>query len=198
MIAAPVRVSSSEGNQRPRPAGLWLRPPAALTLGPASPVRPRIVESTDGPLARLLTHFADEFELPPVPPSPIDSELPGAIPWAERRLTDRVLVRPGSRTEIRRWGAPGTAEMADALLDVTASGVGVRLLTPVRPGERLDVTLWGPGAAWCGRGLGIVRWAVIGECGKALAGLQLSRRLTAHAVRELCASPPSARPECTE
>jgi hypothetical protein len=79
--------------------------------------------------------------------------------------------------------------MADALLNVTEIGVGVRLWTPVRPGERLDVTLWGPHAAWCGRGLGIVRWTVIGEAGMVLAGLQLSRRLTAQALRELTARP---------
>jgi hypothetical protein len=91
--------------------------------------------------------------------------------------------------------------MAEELINVCEAGLGVRLRTRVRPGERLDVILWGPGAAWCGRGLGVVRWVLIGEGGTVLAGLRLSRRLTAEALRELSARPRPTRvpdPDDTE
>lgn len=75
--------------------------------------------------------------------------------------------------------------MAEELQNVSDVGVGVRVWGPIRPGDRLDITLWGPAAEWCGRGLGVVCWSVIGPPGHVLAGIRLSRRLTGEAVHAL-------------
>jgi hypothetical protein len=111
------------------------------------------------------------------------------VPWADRRIADRHPVHPGSRAEVRRWGATTGPDLAEELFDVSEMGLGVRLSVLVRRGERFDVTLWGPRAEWCGRGMGVVRWCVIGGPGDFLAGLQLGRRLTAQLLRELGQSP---------
>ena len=111
--------------------------------------------------------------------------LTDEIPWSDRRITDRSPARPGARIEIRRCGIPSGPDLADHLFDVSESGIRVRFTTPVRPGERFDVTLWAPDAAWCGRGLGIVRWSVIGESRVVLAGIQFNRRLAARVLCEL-------------
>jgi hypothetical protein len=107
-----------------------------------------------------------------------------AIPWADRRIADRHPVRPGSRAEVRRWGATSGPDVAEDLVNVSDEGLGVRLSMFVRRGERFDVTLWGPRAEWCGRGMGIVRWCVIGGPGEFVVGLQLGRRLAAQSLRE--------------
>ena len=77
-------------------------------------------------------------------------------------MADRLPVRP-ARAQIRRWGGgAGGPDVAEGLVNVSEAGVGVRLSVPVRRGERFDVTLWGPGAEWCGAGgMGVVRWAVV-------------------------------------
>ena len=111
------------------------------------------------------------------------------VPWADRRIADRHPVHPGSRAEVRRRGATTGPDMAEELFDVSEMGLGVRLSVLVRRGERFDVTLWGPRAEWCGRGMGIVRWCVIGGPGVFVAGLQLGRRLTAQLLRELAQLP---------
>jgi hypothetical protein len=107
------------------------------------------------------------------------------VPWADRRIADRHPVRPGSRAEVRRWGATGGPDVAEELVNVSDEGLGVRLSMFVRRGERFDVTLWGPRAEWCGRGMGVVRWCVIGGSGVFVAGLQLGRRLAARSLREM-------------
>lgn len=150
---------------------------------------PRIVEPADEAWTRLIALFADDRLWQPGPATRPEPDLSGDVPWADRRLADRLPVRPGSRTEIRRWGAPFGPELAEELINVSAAGIGVRLCTAVGRGARLDVTLWGPGAAWCGRGMGVVCWSVIGEGGKCLVGLRLGRRLTARALRELLVPP---------
>jgi hypothetical protein len=99
-------------------------------------------------------------------------------------LADRLPVRPGSRAEVRRWGSRGH-DLCEELIDVSTAGARVRLSRVVHRGEKLDVTLWGPDAAWCGRGQAVVRWVVIGEGQTAIAGLYLTRRLTTEALAEL-------------
>jgi hypothetical protein len=130
---------------------------------------------------------------PAVAPVPARVE----VPWADRRMADRLPVRPGARAEIRRWGGgAGGPDVAEELLNVSEAGVGVRLSVPVRRGERFDVTLWGPGAEWCGRGMGVVRWAVVFGRGTVLAGLQLNRPLVAEALHELTAEPAAEKSAC--
>jgi len=147
-----------------------------------------------------------ESELASAPPASSPAQPPtapaqvpagGDTPWADRRLADRVPVRRGSRAEIRRWGGGvGGQDIAEELINVSDAGVGVRLSTPVRRGERFDVTLWGPGAEWCGRGMGVVRWAVVFGGGTVLAGLQLNRPLTAQAILELTAESVPPKSTC--
>ena len=114
------------------------------------------------------------------------------LPWADRRIADRHPVRPGSRAEIRRWGALAGPDVAEDLIDASEIGLGARLSMLVRRGERFDVTLWGPRAEWCGRGMGVVRWCVVGGAGVFVAGLQLGRRLTTQSLRELAQLPAAA------
>jgi hypothetical protein len=130
------------------------------------------------------------------PPAAAPARERVEIPWANRRMSDRLQARRGSRAEVRRWGGEGNPNIAEELLNVSEFGVGVRLSAPVRRGERFDVTLWSPGAEWCGRGLGVVRWVVVFGGGTVLAGLQLSRPLTAKALTELTAEPTAAKSAC--
>jgi hypothetical protein len=173
--------------------GVSIPPPTAVTVGPACRARSQHVESPDSHPSSILTSPAQESAWSSLAPTLIEPDLSGGIPWADRRLADRLIVRPGSRTEIRRWGVPSGPDIAGELINICEAGVGIRLEIRVRPGERLDVTLWGPGAAWCGRGLGVVRWVLVGEAGTVLAGLRLSRRLTTEALRELSVQPRPTR-----
>ena len=115
-----------------------------------------------------------------------------AIPWADRRIADRHPVRAGSRAEVRRWGATSGPDLAEELVNVSDEGLGVRLSMFVRRGERFDVTLWGPRAEWCGRGMGVVRWCVIGGPGVFVVGLRLGRRLAGRSIHELAQLPAPA------
>jgi hypothetical protein len=193
VLAAPTRspVSASTIRLPPeaRTGGLWLRPSTAVTLGPEGRIPPRIDDRAEVSTPPSLKELADKFAWWSLSVARVDSVLTGDIPWADRRLGDRLPVRPGSRTEIYRSGNSSGPDMAEELIDVSEAGVGVRLRTPVGRGARLNVTLWGPGAAWCGRGTGVVCWSVIGEGGTCLAGLSLSRTLTSQALRDLVAGP---------
>ena len=181
----PSRAAADRVRAAAHPRGLWPRPPAGAGSEPALLLPPSLDRGADGPPPKVLVDLLDDRVWSVPGPDPADG-----LPWADRRLADRRPVRPGSRAEVRRWGAPADPDMADELLDVCEAGVGIRVCTPVRPGQRLNVTLWGPGAVWCGRGLGIVRWAVIGEGRAVIVGVQLSRRLTAQALRDLSVPPP--------
>jgi hypothetical protein len=153
------------------PGGLWHRPGP----GPAFGRRPLPVL---GPALPLPVPVA-------VPAADPDWEAVEDVPWADRRIADRVAVRLGARVEAYRWGRRVEMDLAAELVNVSESGIGLRLVVPVYRGEKLDLTLWAPGAGWCGRGAGIVRWAVVGEGGSTLAGVRLGRRLTARVLREL-------------
>lgn len=115
--------------------------------------------------------------------------LPDLVPWADRRLGDREAPRPTSRAEVVRTGAWSGPDFAEELLDVSAGGIRVRVARPVRPGERFDVTLWGPGAVPCGRARGTVRWSGRAAGGALYAGLQLTRPLPAGVIRHLVGAP---------
>src|SRR5947209_4886893 len=152
--------------------------PGAAPAGSPVPPRPADEDTDAAPEATLPT-WCPPFEwpdpdsgvalarpaAPPEPPRPqptAAAPVPGRthVPWADRRMADRLPVRPGARAEIRRWGGgDGGPDVAEELINVSEAGVGVRLSVPVRRGERFDVTLWGPRAEWCGRGMGVVRWA---------------------------------------
>jgi hypothetical protein len=200
MIATPPRLSDLlRRTPLPgaKPGGVSPRLPAAdrapglanrsadPPVGQAPDVRPGC--DTDGWI-RQTNGRRPGFGGPALPFAEVVLVTP-EIPWADRRIADRHTICPGSRAEIRRWGALAGPDVAEELIDVSEMGVGVRLSTLVRRGERFDVTLWGPRAEWCGRGMGLVRWCVIGGPGVFLAGLQLSRRLTAQSLRHLARLP---------
>jgi hypothetical protein len=187
----------------PIPISPHFKPLSDAGITPGSPRllrwrRPSSAADSNGLCTPSTTEAIDEVEhsteacrdLGPTSKFPADHDFDilDAIPWADRRMNDRKIVQPGSRIEIRRWGDPAGPDMAHEIQDVSESGVRVRLWTRVRRGERLDITFWGPGAAWCGRGMGIVCWSVIGEPGEVVAGLRLSRRLTERALRALSES----------
>ena len=93
-------------------------------------------------------------------------------------------ARGGARVEVRRAdGGPGP-DLALALADVCAEGVGVWLTAPVRPGEPVVVTL----ATSPVRGAVVaaeVRWCARAKDWTYRAGLRLCRPLGAEALAEV-------------
>lgn len=146
-----------------------------MSTVPHLPDSPTADEAASGPAA---TFFPTET--PVDCPPPTDSVL-----WADRRLADRLPPLPAARVEARRPGAGGGPDFVEELLDVSATGARVRLCLPVRPGERFDVTFWGPGGSWCGRSLAVVRWAVATGPATGFAGIQFTRPLPARQLHEL-------------
>ena len=182
----------------PSPSAATRRPPAPAPIRECFPAEMwSAADETEASLSATIPMTCAPFDWPapagradpaanPLP-APVEPPRPVSkreIPWADRRMADRRPVRLGSRAEIRRWGSRGP-DMAEELIDVSESGLKVRLSSVVHRGEKLDVTMWGPEAAWCGRGQGVVRWVVIGEAGTVIAGLELTRRLTAQSLVEL-------------
>ena len=90
--------------------------------------------------------------------------------WApERHLMFTVMMA----------GAMGMGpDLALGLIDVSTSGVQVRLAGPLHPGEKVQVALWPPRGARAARGLAVVRWCRTADGGMVLAGVQLCERLT--------------------
>jgi hypothetical protein len=94
--------------------------------------------------------------------------------------------RPGRGTgvEVRRGPAESSPNLAVALADVCAEGVGVWLAEPVRPGEEVRVLVATP----ANRGVVLtaeVRWCAPGPDATYRAGLRLRALLTDGAVAEL-------------
>lgn len=113
-----------------------------------------------------------------------DTPLDGPAP-PDRRGGDRLPPAPAARAEVHRAGVASGPDYADELVDVSEGGMKIKFSLAVRPGERFDVTLWGPRGEWCGRYLAVARWAVRTGPAAALAGLRLGRPLPRRAVRAI-------------
>jgi hypothetical protein len=101
----------------------------------------------------------------------------------ERRRTPRLAAPPGTSAAVH-LGAPGAGtDVALGLVDISENGAGVRLRTPVRPGEGAFVALWPPGQANSIRRHGSVIWCRPSIGGTFRAGVQFSRGLTADDLR---------------
>jgi hypothetical protein len=108
-------------------------------------------------------------------------------PQVERRLNQRHPARDNAVAEIRRWSVGSAADLAVRLVDLSKSGVRVQLKQLVQTGERFEVTLWSPNRGWSIRCMGVVRWCKAGPDGLIMAGLRLSRPISAQDFVELIA-----------
>jgi PilZ domain len=114
---------------------------------------------------------------------PLAAQPPGDRPQEKRRRTRRTPTGT-VRVAVRRAGDPAGADLAVALVDVCAEGLGVWLTEPVAPGEAVTVVITRRGAEpiaaeaevrWCAPGGGVTH----------RAGLRLRRDLTRAELAEL-------------
>lgn len=104
------------------------------------------------------------------------------LPWADRRVNDRRKARIGTRAEVRRGVLGMSPDLALKLVDVSEGGVQVRLVSPARAGEQVQIALWPPGNAQSIRGPGVICWCLPTPTGEFRAGLRLRRRLAKDVV----------------
>lgn len=120
----------------------------------------------------------------PVVPEVADPDPASAAdPWADRRVSGRRSVRPGTRLEVRA-GSRGP-DLAVALLDVSATGLRAAVRAPVEPGDCVLVAVGPPDGSWEYRGTGVVRWVAAGAEGTAVVGVRLRTPLPSQSVVDL-------------
>ena len=108
----------------------------------------------------------------PVPPTPAPDVTPLDLPG--RR------VRPFKVGVSLRLGPTGGGpDLAVGLMDVSAGGIGVRVLAEVEAGQEVVVELTPARAAEAVRRAADVRWCLAAGDGTFLAGFQFRRPLTA-------------------
>src|SRR5262245_16453390 len=109
-------------------------------------------------------------------PMNLPVSLPARVtppPSARRRP-----ARAGIGIEVRRFGQARGPELADALVDLSADGLGIRLEVQMVLGDRVDITLRPPGAARPISRVGQVRWCRPDAGGRYLAGISLVHPLS--------------------
>jgi hypothetical protein len=126
--------------------------------------------------------------MPPVsepPEEALAADAADELPWADRRVADRRRARSGSKAEVRRGLLGMSANLALKLIDVSDGGAQVRLLTPLRPGEQVEVALWLPGKVHPVRVPAVICWCMPTPTGEFRAGMRLRRRLEDNIVNLL-------------
>jgi hypothetical protein len=93
------------------------------------------------------------------------AEGPDPVPQTERRRATRRPAPPGARAVVHLGTAGPSTDVALGLVDVSEDGAGLRLRTPVRPGESAHLALWSPD-----RSEPIRRWAAVVWCRPAPGG----------------------------
>lgn len=119
---------------------------------------------------------------PVAEPADGPAEAEAALPWADRRVADRRRARRGSRVEVRRGLMGLSPNVALKLVDVSEGGAQVRLKSPMRPGEQVEVALWPPGDVQSVRGPAVICWCLPTPTGEFRVGLRLRRRLVMEVV----------------
>jgi hypothetical protein len=79
-------------------------------------------------------------------------------------------------------------------VDVSETGVRLRLSEPLERGETVEVAFLAPGWTAEVKRLGMVMWANGAWGEECLAGIQFSERLSRDALRDLCHLPEEAGP----
>jgi PilZ domain len=69
----------------------------------------------------------------------------GPKPGRDRRRVPRLPVPPGVRATVHLEAPDEGTDVALGLIDVSEDGAGLRLRTPVRPGEETYLALYPPG-----------------------------------------------------
>jgi hypothetical protein len=106
-------------------------------------------------------------------------------PRLERRQSVRRPVRGGVQLDVRRVCSDSEPNLATALLDVSAEGVGIRLTVSVVVGDELQVTICRTDGSSIVRSLGEVRWCRPIGGGLFAAGVRLVRRIALTELSEL-------------
>jgi hypothetical protein len=114
----------------------------------------------------------------------VEEPAPTAESWNKRRVP-RKAPRGATRVEVRRLIPSTSPDVALALADVCADGVGVWLRCSVRPGELVDVSLARAGGGPAVRRQAEVRWCAPGGDWTYRAGLRLRQPLTAGDLMDL-------------
>src|SRR4051812_1583015 len=71
---------------------------------------------------------------------------PSGRPPSERRRVPRFPAPPGVRAAVYLEATDPGSDVALGLIDVSQDGAGLRLRTPLRPGEETYLDLYPPGA----------------------------------------------------
>lgn len=112
----------------------------------------------------------------------------GFAPVSCRRQVRRLPARPGAKAEVRPWNR-SSADMAVQLLDVSESGIRVRLRVPVMTRDLVEVTLRDPAGQVCAKVFAAVRWWSLGRDGTAVAGFEFGRPIDPDAFARLAGGP---------
>jgi hypothetical protein len=110
---------------------------------------------------------------------------PAPAPGKERRIGARRAALAGVRAEVHRGSLGLGPDLGLTLLDVSGDGIRVRLRSPLRPGEGVEVTLWPPGETSNVRSRGRVIWCRPAPDWGFTAGVRLRRHLTADEIAGL-------------
>ena len=115
---------------------------------------------------------------PPCCGQPMAFPAVPAVPAMTARPGRRRQARPGVTIQLLRQTTGPTTDLADALVDVSAHGLGVRLTVEVAEGDQVEATLRTPGSARPLVVTGEVRWCNPVADDRYLAGIYLDRLLT--------------------
>ena len=115
--------------------------------------------------------------------APPPARKPAAGPKDQRRGARR-RAQGQTRVEVRRAGPGPARDLALALADVSAEGIGVWLTAQLRPGEQVEVVVSKPTGPAV-RGPAEVRWCAAGGDWTYRAGLRLRYPLNARDLSDL-------------
>lgn len=117
------------------------------------------------------------------------SELPSTTPpsprRANRRSSPRRPVRPSSKVICYANSHGLGRNIALAVLDVSETGVRLRLKDAVKPGQEVQVVLLPPGHGREFKLPGVVVWCVAADDGSHLAGIRFEKALSYAVVQDM-------------
>jgi hypothetical protein len=102
-----------------------------------------------------------------------------------RRSSPRLRARGGSKSICRKGTLGLGANVALALLDVSETGVRLRVKEPLALGQEVEVGLQGPGHGSEFKMTGRVVWCIPAADGTHLVGIHFDKPLNFKAVQDL-------------
>ena len=107
-------------------------------------------------------------------------------PLVDRRLSPRRPARPGSKVFCLQGGYGVGRNIALAVLDISETGVRLRLRELLQRGQEIRVGFLPPGFFREFRMSGVVVWCVPAHDGTHLAGVRLDEPLSFVALQAFC------------